>query len=477
MDESGNFVIVWSGDPSGIQAQLYDSSGRAVGSNFQVNTYPPTSQMSPAVAMAADGTFVVTWVNNQQELNFREVYGQVYRADGARLGSEFRVNTFTYSSQDRQSVAIDANGDFVVTWTSAYQDGGASDINTGGGVYAQRFQNISESFAAITAPYMSVRGAPTTFSLLASVAPVSDPSQIFRFDIDWESDGTIDEIVIGSSGSQIVHIFPDRKHYVITITVTDAEGDSPRIASLPLFVDTWSLRVDPNNSLKTDLIWGGTPGSDAYGFLPGGFVFVQFENNYYYPSPHIVQTGSFNGDIYAYGQGSADLLLADGLYQRVYFYGGDGDDVLVGGRGSDYLAGEAGNDILLGGTLETDGNDSIFGGSGDDLLIGHLGADYLHGSDGRDLLIAGRIYFSNLPVAIYSIQAEWTSTRSYSDRIANLTGLGANNVNDPLLPGVSILDDAAIDQVYGGADQDWFVADIESDLLLDLGPIETLLDL
>ncbi|MDZ4689373.1 MAG: cadherin repeat domain-containing protein [Planctomycetaceae bacterium] len=54
------------------------------------------------------------------------------------VGGEFRVNTYTTGAQrtfteSPQSVAMDADGDFVVTWTSYPQDGSSY------GVYAQRF--------------------------------------------------------------------------------------------------------------------------------------------------------------------------------------------------------------------------------------------------------------------------------------------------------------------------------------------------
>src|SRR4051812_19103447 len=54
------------------------------------------------------------------------------------IGPEFRVNTFTTGAQKTffqspQSVAVDAAGDFVVTWSSVGQDGSAY------GIYAQRY--------------------------------------------------------------------------------------------------------------------------------------------------------------------------------------------------------------------------------------------------------------------------------------------------------------------------------------------------
>lgn len=48
------------------------------------------------------------------------------------MGAEFRVNTYTTFNQQNASLAIDRNGNFIVTWQSV-QDG--SDY----GIYAQKF--------------------------------------------------------------------------------------------------------------------------------------------------------------------------------------------------------------------------------------------------------------------------------------------------------------------------------------------------
>ena len=65
----GTFVVVWesfgsSGSdiwPSSIQARLYRSDGAPLGEQFQVNSYTPNAQLDPAVAVDAQGAFVVAW--------------------------------------------------------------------------------------------------------------------------------------------------------------------------------------------------------------------------------------------------------------------------------------------------------------------------------------------------------------------------------------------------------------------------------
>jgi hypothetical protein len=138
MDAAGNFVVTWTsggqdGAGYGIYAQRYNAAGEAVGSEFRVNSYTTDYQVSPAVAMNAAGNFVVTWMSNVQDGSGWGIYAQRYNAAGVAIGSEFRVNSYTTSDQSYPAVAMDAAGNFVVTWMSLGQDG------SGYGIYAQRY--------------------------------------------------------------------------------------------------------------------------------------------------------------------------------------------------------------------------------------------------------------------------------------------------------------------------------------------------
>lgn len=137
-DADGDFVVAWTsagqdGSGGGVYAQRFHSNGDADGPELQVNTYTANSQAAPAVAMDADGDFVVVWQSASQDGWLWGVYGQRYDATGARVGNEFRVNTRTAREQLAPAVAVDDDGDFVVAWASYSQDGSQY------GVFAQRY--------------------------------------------------------------------------------------------------------------------------------------------------------------------------------------------------------------------------------------------------------------------------------------------------------------------------------------------------
>jgi hypothetical protein len=152
VDNNGNFVITWNsanqdGSLYGIYAQRYNSNGIAQGTEFRINTTTGDNQKNPSLAVDSNGNFTVAWESYNQD-GFRwGIYAQRYNSNGVRQGSEFLVNTFTNLNQINSSIAMDSDGDFVITWQSAL---GISELNqstqdgSGWGIYAQKFNPLGQ---------------------------------------------------------------------------------------------------------------------------------------------------------------------------------------------------------------------------------------------------------------------------------------------------------------------------------------------
>jgi Ca2+-binding RTX toxin-like protein len=142
MDGAGNFVIVWASaiqqGTGGVYAQRYDAIGRPQGTEFRIDSYNTKTRQwwSPAVAMVADGDFVVAWSCVEYYEAERDVFVRRFDAHGHDLGAEFRVNTDTVGNQYVSSVSMDAHGGFVVTWS-----GSDGDVQ---GVFARRYDGQGE---------------------------------------------------------------------------------------------------------------------------------------------------------------------------------------------------------------------------------------------------------------------------------------------------------------------------------------------
>jgi hypothetical protein len=148
-DPDGNFVVVWQSSTSptdlsqtSVHAQRYDSAGVPVGAQFQVNTTTTGLQIRPTVAVDGNGNFVVAWTSlfspGTDTLPW-SVVAQRYDATGTPLGPEFQVNTYTTNNQESPRAAMDADGDFVITWASQGSAGTDTAGPTNESVQAQRY--------------------------------------------------------------------------------------------------------------------------------------------------------------------------------------------------------------------------------------------------------------------------------------------------------------------------------------------------
>lgn len=94
-----------------------------VGEQFQANTYTLDEQANAAVGADAQGNFVVVWSSygsNNSDTDGYSVQGKRYSSDGTPLGPEFQINSYTTNTQYLPRIAMDASGSFVVVWASLF---------------------------------------------------------------------------------------------------------------------------------------------------------------------------------------------------------------------------------------------------------------------------------------------------------------------------------------------------------------------
>jgi hypothetical protein len=132
-DPSGNFIVVWhsfhDGDQNGIFAQRFGSTGLPLGTEFQVNSYTTGIQSHPAVAAAAGGSFLIVWQSEAaQDGDSYGVFGQLFDSVGNSTGGELQLNAYTTGIQNGAQAAAEANGDFLIVWSSQFQDGNAHGV-------------------------------------------------------------------------------------------------------------------------------------------------------------------------------------------------------------------------------------------------------------------------------------------------------------------------------------------------------------
>ena len=118
LNDAGNFVVVWDEFPAraggAIFGRRYDASA-GFGPEFRVNAYPSGFMLSPKVAIANDGSFVVVWGGTGPG-DTLGVFGRRFDAAGVALGGDFLINTPTLGGQVPTSVRTALDGSFVVAW-------------------------------------------------------------------------------------------------------------------------------------------------------------------------------------------------------------------------------------------------------------------------------------------------------------------------------------------------------------------------
>ncbi len=344
MDADGDFVVTWEsngqdGSSDGVYAQRYNVAGVAQGVEFRVNTFTASDQSDPAISMDADGDFVVTWTSLGQDGSFSNgAYAQRYSAAGVTQGGEFRVNTLTTNSQSEPSIAMDADGDFVVAWTSLGQDGSSE------GIYAQQYQ--SDAPVQLTNGVMSLSGSDVADEIsIERISPAGSPVYLnaVRNGVNYTIDAT----------------------KVTNIVMNGSTGDD-RLAIDAVLSTPATLNGDGGNDtliggVANDILNGGT-GDDVYVFdtdLASGTDLITdvsgLETLDFSQTASTLLAVNLGLSTTQVVNANLSLRLASGNSIENVLGGSLGDTLtgnarpnrLTGGEGDDILAGAAGNDTYL----------------------------------------------------------------------------------------------------------------------------------
>ena len=103
---------------------------RPAGTEFKVNAFSGGAQNNSDAAASANRRSLIVYESASLDGDAKGIYFKLYDENSAQVGVETRVNTYTTGNQLNPSVAMDANGDFVVVWQSFGQDGSSDGVLT-----------------------------------------------------------------------------------------------------------------------------------------------------------------------------------------------------------------------------------------------------------------------------------------------------------------------------------------------------------
>lgn len=184
----GRYVIAWASATStgsdqsldSIQAQRFDANGSPVGAQFQVNVHTTVTQWRPAVAVAANGDFVIAWESDSAppggDGSLSSIRMRGFTAAGAELFSERQVNDFTTGAQVRPAL-LWLGSEIIATWQSGASPGDDASLDS---IQARRFSAAGTALAAQFQVNTTTPGPQT--------APAIAGSAGFGYTIAWGSD-------------------------------------------------------------------------------------------------------------------------------------------------------------------------------------------------------------------------------------------------------------------------------------------------
>jgi Ca2+-binding RTX toxin-like protein len=434
MDEAGNFVAVWwsrsgdidfNGDFVGEKPLIFRrfaANGTPLGAEVTVDTAPYVWNMGdPGIAMAGDGSFVVTWtvssygvtrVAARYAANDAPLGGAVIddddwsgaaavatAADGsfvvvwidgginARLfdaagdpqGPPFPVSPFETGVSDatQPQVAMSGAGDFVVIWST--EDEAGIDAVRGrvfdpNGVPGDTFTVATGSFSPWNPPNVAMSSTGQFVVVYSRIDQSTGGTGVVygrRFDAAGGPLGGEFRVSAAPGGGLAID--------------SNARGDfavSWREGGGYLHTRLYRASGSPATSDQRYLIASGHGGTSVAIDGVGNFVAafpVDTGLGPDYPAPWVYaqRFAGYNDTRPAcmryiatrVGNNSANVLN-----------GGPGHDVIYAGGGNDTIHGWSGDDVICGGS----GADVIYGGSGNDDLVGGPGDDLLDGDRGRD---------------------------------------------------------------------------------------------
>lgn len=456
-----------------IYGRVFDKDGGFTdySTTVTVNNVAPTVSLavSPADAVSAGTSVTVTSATNDPAgLNDSLSFAWVVTKDG---------NAFdTQAGGGGYFLAAPAAGVYVIALTVDDGDGGVTTASRT--ITVTGAPNVPPT-VRIFEPEFSVLNNATRFRFKAYDTDSGDANGTFTYTVDW-GDGT-SSVVSASKDTYIWHTYTTLSpngYFTITATATDERGAVGPAVSNQFIVSGYFVAVDPVNTQQSILIVVGTNDDDRIKLKERGDDYLKIKIQ---DDDHDVRVRGFQNignvaRILVFGWDDEDeITIDDDIYLPTEIWGGDDDDKIKGGSGNDIIFGEA-------------GDDKIYGGDGRDLLFGGLGEDRLYGDRHDDIIVAGfTVFESSVPTnfaydrnltleqqraAVEAIMAEWSSNRSYSQRVANIRGTGSgprangNNflIASSTLANSTVFDDNAEDKIWGDSGIDWFFYNVDGDL-------------
>ncbi|MGD9128269.1 MAG: hypothetical protein PVH19_12905, partial [Planctomycetia bacterium] len=322
-DADGEHVVVWTQEGDGVYAKIYpftwieDANGerqsiQELPIEIQVTDNP--TAMYASVARDGDGDFVVTW-SAQDGTGDWDIWYQTFDAKGRATRDAQIVNaddTENPYTQQFSTVAIDNDGDFVITWQSQEQDG------SGAGIYAQRFTYDGEKLGGLNEIQTLELNGNIDLASFGLNFDYTDPAMMSGAISYNATDENAMELLVQSIQDEIDLLgigatvsISENNEYLIVIEYTDV--DSCKNVP-PIILDVYSLVGDENANMEMNVYRNGMSSE----FLVNGTI----EGDQMWPSIAMDHLGHFVVTWTSFGQ-DGDTAYESNIYARKFDWNDD----------------------------------------------------------------------------------------------------------------------------------------------------------
>lgn len=257
----GSYMVTWcamdvTNSLNGWDIFACSFKNTSAGPVIPINSYTYGDQYNPQIS-AIGGEYLIVWTSLGQDGSREGVYGQFVGEDGTLMGNEFLVNTTTLGQQMEPALASDGANQFLTVWTSFTFGPNSFDL------FAQRYANAgAEPLLPMSAPYV---WAPFVIS-----NGVYQP----QLALTWTPPGGLSVsnylIFVNGSGAPIANVTGDDW----TMTAADGLTTSSSNSFAMEYVTTNGL-VSPMSASTSGVTWSG----QNWGGIPYEWMAEYFTGN------------------------------------------------------------------------------------------------------------------------------------------------------------------------------------------------------
>ncbi len=228
-----------------LSASLSYAGLEPLGGEFQINTTTAGDQGSFSVGTDDNGNFVSAWTSPVSEsCDSQDIFFQLFDSSGNKIGGEIAGPEYVDEAQRSLSVAMDADGDFVIVWAEGTDTsiGPCPPTNPDGdaqGIYAQRYFSDGTpngSVFQVNTTWQNSQQTPIVamnatgdFVIAWYDALSVDNGDVFAQLFDSAGNKVGNEILVNSTtaGTQIQQkvSINDNREFIVVWTGNDSDGD------------------------------------------------------------------------------------------------------------------------------------------------------------------------------------------------------------------------------------------------------------